>query len=128
MAALYKVGIGDTLRIEVKVSDIAVGATYPIETRSLSPNPVWIRRSIAEAAEHIPAPKVFKRGDRVRIVENRGLSAYDIGYDGIVLGRVDREPIRDLGMAASTAVEVNWPDGSVGIYQPSQLEHDEAPE
>jgi hypothetical protein len=73
MADLFKIKAGDTLKIPVEVTyaDNAAGAPVRIVGDFMSTlvdgrEEFWLPRSTVEAAEHIPAPRVFKRGDWVR--------------------------------------------------------------
>lgn len=61
MADLSKIKVGDKLKLEVEVARDLGGAV--VDVRVPGASDVWyITPSMAEAAEHIPAPKTFKRG------------------------------------------------------------------
>lgn len=112
MAEIEKVEVGDRLRIDVEVIDITNDADYPIRVEANNTDPVWLWRAVAEAAAHMPASKVFNRGDWVRHTDG-------IRKNGLVLGR-NKE---------GSLVYVEWPGSyKTSEYLPQALEHDEAPE
>lgn len=111
MADLSKIKVGDTLRLEVQVTKVDIGdQVLPIRISSND----WISSELVETAEHIPAPKTFKRGDWVRWESEDGSYRHCL-----VLGPdpfdVDLLEIHLLGSSSSSVL-------------PSELEPDEAPE
>lgn len=130
MADIEKVQVGDTLRIDVKVV-----ATYPGSLARVSAaggGVVFpISRTALEAAEHVPAPKVFKRGDWVR---QKGWKPKQNDFVGGFVKHFAPKPRRHgwvTGTVASTGnVLVNWPGEphQLDSLPPETLEHDEAPE
>ena len=68
MADLSKIKVGDRLRLEVEVQNVSrhrEDGAWPIYA-SLAGHASHLMDTWVEAAEHVPAPKTFKRGDRVR--------------------------------------------------------------
>lgn len=62
MADPSKIKIGDKLRLELTVTRLDLDdSRRPIEAEGQ----YWLSAPEVEAAEHIPAPRVFKRGDWV---------------------------------------------------------------
>lgn len=122
MADLAKIRVGDTLKIPVEVThaDDAMGAPVRVvgdfmRTVVDGKEEIWISRQLVEAAEHIPAPKVFKRGDWVRHLsaQYRGIS-----YKGVVVAD-------GLGI-----LTVSWNHDPMTLLAvaAADLEPDEAPE
>lgn len=77
---------GDRLRIEGVVSAVDPSAgihdqpvRIQIANEETALSSLWLNWAALQAAEHIPAPKTFKRGDPVRHIANR------MWTDGIVL-------------------------------------------
>jgi hypothetical protein len=123
MADLSKIHAGDTLKIPVEVTfaDDAAGAPVRVvgdfmRTVVDGKEEIWISRQLVEAAEHIPAPRVFKRGDWVRLP----------GEGGPNHGLVTK--VRNGTAALGALVTVSWPDSPCYDYYAGDLEPDEAPE
>lgn len=112
MADLQRVKISDTLLIPVKVIhvDNAFGAPVRVAFESVQ---FWLDRDTAQAAEHIPAPRVFKRGDWVRTRPE-----IDSQTGGIVT----------WVMSGGSTVRVHWPSNISEERLTADLEPDEAPE
>ena len=123
MADLSKIKVGDSLKIPVKVTyaDDAMGAPVRVSGDFLrtvvdGEEEIWISRQLVEAAEHIPAPRVFKRGDWVRHAKDTP-SRY-----GLVT------KVRSGSAALGGLITVSWPEGAAYDYYVGDLEPDEAPE
>ena len=110
MADLESVKVSDTLLIPVKVIhvDSAYGAPVKVAFETVE---FWIDRDTAQAAEHISAPRVFKRGDWVRT-----LPEIDSQTRGIVT----------WVMSGGSTVRVHWPSNISEERLTSDLEPDEA--
>lgn len=77
MADLSRVKVGDTLVFKARVASVngeMVGLSRP-ESSDTS-NQFYLGGRWIEAAEHIPAPKVFKRGDWVKWVDGIRVSRH----------------------------------------------------
>lgn len=117
MADLKCVKVSDMLLIPVKVIhvDDAFGAPVKVAFESVE---FWLDRDTAQAAEHIPDPRIFKRGDWVKM-HLQTQSVNHIKRHGIVAG--DSE--------AGDNVPVLWPGCLNSQFIRSDLlEPDEAPE
>jgi hypothetical protein len=113
MADLSKIKVGDKLRLELTVTDLDLrDHTRPVEAEERH----WLHAFEVDAAEHIPAPRVFKRGDWVRHAKDTP-SRY-----GLVT------KVRNGTAALGGLITVSWPDGPAYDYYVGDLEPDEAPE
>lgn len=68
MADLSKIKVGDKLRFTGEVSTVTKSGVA-VHIEGAATHSTWVipfSGSTLEAAEHIPAPRVFKRGDWVR--------------------------------------------------------------
>lgn len=117
MADLSKIGVGDILLIPVKVlhADDAYGAPVKVAFETVE---FWLDRDTVNAAEHIPAPRAFKRGDWVK------LHGEEAPNQGLVVAEIPKGPTRQTGALYT----VNWPNGGYFEYLADDLEPDEAPE
>lgn len=106
MADIPSLRIGDTLKVPYTIE--ALIQDQPSNRPVRVDEGLWLRRELVEAAEHIPAPRVFKRGDWVQYDDQRhGWVNYVRGGD----------------------VLVAWPEATqLFAYTPEELEPDEAPE
>jgi hypothetical protein len=122
MADLSKIKVGDKLRLEVEVLRVFEADTksgWRVEVRTVSRRSAcgFLSGGLAENAEHIPAPRVFKRGDWVKLAH---------GTDGPNHGLVTK--VRTGTAALGGLVTVSWPDSDSYDYYVGDLEPDEAPE
>jgi hypothetical protein len=112
MADLSKIKVGDKLRLEVTVTDLDRGdERYPVAIDRGQ----WLDGKTIEAAEHIEAPRVFRRGDWVKW--NDGEEDF---RHCIVLGKSET--------GHSELLRVDVPGEGVCELYPRFLEPDEAPE
>lgn len=63
MADIPSLRIGDTLKVPYTIE--ALIQDQPSNRPVRVDEGLWLRRELVEAAQHIPAPRVFKRGDWV---------------------------------------------------------------
>lgn len=114
MADLAKIKVGDKLRLELTVTDLDLRDRYrPVEAEDLH----WLAASEVEAAEHIPAPKIFKRGDWVKWADEDEEHRKCLVLGG---GATDVAKLRGL-------LRVDVPGEGVCEIHPRALESDEAP-
>jgi hypothetical protein len=125
MADLSKIKVGDSLKIVVEVTyaDDAIGAPVRVvgdffRTVENGKEELWISRQLVEAAEHIPAPRVFKRGDWVKWSDQEEEHRKCLVLGG---GATDVAKLRGL-------LRVDVPGEGVCEIHPQNLEPDEAPE
>jgi hypothetical protein len=123
MADLSKIQRGDKLKLEVEVLRVCGADTksgWQVEVRTVSRRSAcgFLSGGLAENAEHIPAPRVFKRGDWVK------LHGEEAPNQGLVVAEIPKGPTRQTGALYT----VNWPNGGYFEYLADDLEPDEAPE
>lgn len=128
MVDIEKIRIGDKLRVDLEVDEKDYAAKL-IGVRPITGNRFFLSFPTVEAAEHIPAPKVFKRGDWVQHASCDGIiGGCPLGV-GYVLEAEDKYvPKAKVFFAGWRAVEKEGKPGLVDWFLVEDLKIAENPE